>query len=85
MGQSFEKNLRGGKLVKNLETFLMNNITVIYVTHYAIKCSLDYEVSLYLYSICSFVGFFRLLIGPRIYHQTAMNVIDSLQYPQLNK
>ena len=40
---------------------------------------------LYLYSICSFVGFFRLLIGPRIYHQTAMNVIDSLQYPQLNK
>ena len=56
-----------------------------YVTHYAIKCSLDYEVSLYLYSICSFAGFFRLLIGPRIYHQTAMNVIDSLQYPQLNK
>ena len=85
MGQSFEKNLRGGKLVKNLQTFWMNNITVIYVTHYAIKCSLDYEVSLYLYSICSFVGFFRLLIGPRIYHQTAMNVIDSLQYPQLNK
>ena len=75
----------GPKFWKNLETFWMNNITVIYVTHYAIKCSLDYEVSLYLYSICSFVGFFRLLIGPRIYHQTAMNVIDSLQYPQLNK
>ena len=63
----------------------MNIKTVIYVTHYAIKCLLDYEVSLYLYPICSFVGFFRLLIGPRIYHQTAMNVIDSLQYPQLNK
>ena len=30
-------------------------------------------------------GFIRLLIGPRVYHQTAVNVIDSLQYPQLNK
>ena len=63
----------------------MNNKTVIYVTHYAIKCSLDYEVFSVSVLYSSFVGFFRLLIGPRIYHQTAVNVIDSLQYPQLNK
>lgn len=32
-----------------------------------------------------FVGFIMPLFGPRVYHQTAVNVIDSMQYPQINK
>lgn len=32
-----------------------------------------------------FPGFIMLLIGPRVYHQTAVNIIDSMQYPQINK
>lgn len=33
----------------------------------------------------AFPGFVKLCIGPRAYQQTAVNVIESLQYPQLNK
>ncbi|PFX34399.1 uncharacterized protein LOC111325244 [Stylophora pistillata] len=33
----------------------------------------------------AFPGFIMLLIGPQVYHQTAVNIIDSVQYPQINK
>lgn len=36
------------------------------------------------YSYCT-VGFVKLFIGPRAYQQIAVNVIECLQYPQLNK
>lgn len=32
-----------------------------------------------------FAGFISLLFGPRVYHQTAVNVVDSMQYPEINK